>query len=276
MKGARYATWSAPTDVGAVPPERVGLPPGFWLIGVLSSGVFSLLLLIAVPWWVAILGGIALGAFFSFRVSMISVVSEWFARRRKGSAAAFAMYKSMGIPNAHPVRVQVLLDGYIIGRDEGLVVFSGPTMEFFGPKTRFKIDNSHKLGILVPGFELPQIEDMQHAVRVQPFERLDPNDDIFREHLYWRDYKEWEKAERISDVEEVLPPRRAISRRDVELIPAHPLFFDAWLPIWLLANLAGEVNRGITWVVAACWLTTVVGLWIWGRRRHQRFLAKAL
>jgi hypothetical protein len=262
--------------VGARPPEKVGLPPRFWLVGVLSFAVFSLLLLIALPWWVAVLGGVALGAFFSFRVSMISVVSEWFARRRKGSAAAFAMYKSMGITGAHPVRVQVILGGYIIGRDEGLVVFNGPAMEFFGSKTRFKIDNSHGLGTLLLGFELPQIEDMQHVLRVQPFERLDPNDDTFREHLYWRDHKEWEKAERVTDVEEVHPPKTAISRRDVELVPAHSVFLDARIPIWLLGNLAGDVNRGFTWVIAACWLATIVGLWIWGRKRHQRFLTKVL
>src|SRR5688500_12920573 len=117
MHGSKYATWSAPTDVGAVPPERVGWPAGVWLIGALASVVFILLILIALPWWLAVLAGVALGAFFAFRVSMISVVSEWFARRQKGSAAAFALYKSMGIEGAHPVRIEVILGGYVIGRD---------------------------------------------------------------------------------------------------------------------------------------------------------------
>lgn len=139
MDGAKYATWSAPTDVGAVRPERVGLPRGFWLIGVLASVVFSLLLLIALPWGLAVLAGVALGAFFAFRVSMISVASEWFARRRKGSAAAFAMYTSMGIKDAHPVRINVILDSYQIGTDEGLVEFSDGLLKFHGTKTRFAI-----------------------------------------------------------------------------------------------------------------------------------------
>jgi hypothetical protein len=278
MEGARYATWSEPTDVGARPPERVGLPAGFWLIGVLSSVVFSLLLLIALPWWVAVLGGTALGAFFSFRVSMISVISEWFARRRKGSAAAFAMYKSMGIPNAHPVRVNVILDAYQIGTDEGLAEFSDGLLKFHGTKTKFAInaDSVHD-SLLYSGSVLPRVNGMDHVVQIWPFERLDPNEDRVISHIFVREFEAWKKAASKAGDEIVLPPKAPVSRRDIRPMrdSMSPLS-DAWMLFFALSYMGRAIEEGwwgimfIAVVVALSALGFVLG--VHNRNRFYRNL----
>jgi hypothetical protein len=278
MEGARYATWSAPTDVGARPPEKVGLPAGFWLIGVGASVVFSLLLLIALPVGWAILAGVALGAFFSFRVSMISVVSEWFARRRKGSGAAFAMYKAMGMPNAYPVRVNVILDAYQIGTDEGLVEFSDGLLKFHGTKTRFAISaDSVNDSILYVGSVLPRVNGMDHVVQIWPFERLDPNEDRVISHIFVREFEAWKKADAIGSDEIVLPPKTPARRSDIRpMRDSMSPFRDVWMVIFAISYMGRAIEDGwwgimfITVVVSLSALGFVLG--VHNRNRFYRNL----
>jgi len=275
MEGAKYATWSAPTDVGAAPPERVRLPMGFWLIGALASVVFVALL--AIPFGlgaVSVLGGVALGAFFAFRVALISVGSEWFARRRKGSAAAYAMYKSLGIVGAHPVRINVILDSYQIGTDEGLVEFDDGLLKFHGTKTRFGIGaDSAWESILYSGSVLPRVNGMEHVVQIWPFERLDPNEDRVISHLYVREFETWKKAALAPSTEIVLPPKSPASRSDIRAMrDSMSPFRDAWMLFFVLSYSGRAIEEGGWSVVFLVGVAALVaaGL-VLGIRSRSRF-----
>jgi hypothetical protein len=234
--------------------------------------------LLSIPFGVgakSVLGGLALGLYLGVRVSMIANVSEWFARRRKGSAAAFEMYKTMGLPNARPVRIAVILNGYVIGKDEGLIDFSSGALEFYGTKTRFALNSGHEDRPMV-GFVMPEIDGMRHTLRISPYERLDPEDDTFREHYYWADYKKWLEHPQAGEVEEVLPPNRPASVKDIRAeTKALYVSNDLWIPFYLI-GLSGDAFRGDLFKaggMVAILLVYGVAI-VWGFRLRRNFLQR--
>lgn len=268
----RYATWSAPVDVGAKPPARLGLPRH--LFAILSASAVVYVAILSVPFGFgvrSILFGLALAVLFAFRASMFAQISEWFARRRKGSAAAFELYKMSAELDAHPVRIQVVLGTYEIGRDEGIVSFRDGLLAYHGLRTRFALSpESCVESGLAAGLVLPQVAGLQHVVRIAPFERIDPNNDKVCDHLYWRAYNEWRKSRSEQASEVVLPPKRPAAVSDVRAYPA-PFPFPSEVFLVLVLSDAFRGNMFSFGVVFGYALLLAIGAFF-GRRQRDKFL----
>jgi hypothetical protein len=149
----------------------------------------------------------------------------------------------MGIQGAHPVRINVILDRYQIGTDEGLVEFSDGLLKFHGTKTRFAISaDAATESAFFSGSTFPKVNGLDHVVQIWPFERLDPNEDRVITHLYVRALEAWKKAATGPSAETVLPPKSPATVRDVRAMrePLSP-FHD----IALLLILAAYFSRAI-------------------------------
>jgi hypothetical protein len=176
------------------------------------------------------------------------------------------------------VRVNVILDAYQIGTDEGLVEFSDGLLRFHGTKTRFAISPDHAVEApFFTGGNLPKVNGMVHTVQIWPFERLDPNEDRVISHHYVKEFQAWMKSARTPAAQVVLPPVAPVSRKDIRAMrdAASPVR-DAIFLLLTLQYVGRSIDEGgwsllfIAFIVGAGTLGLVLN--IRGRNRFFRNL----
>ena len=258
--------------VGTIDWRSVGLT--FSIAAVACCGLFALFF---GPTASSTAAGLGLAVLMAVRAHLISGGSEWFARRKKGSQAAYALYSRIDNKGAYPVRVILTDEGYRIGLDEGVMEFKDGWLHFNGLRTDFEFKRSSVTNpeqTIQGPWGMPLALPNGQILHIQPYERIDPMQDRVFVHLFNKRFGSWWNHTTIETKGvEVMPPDRPNSSNDVRYVDARPGYLEPFYAFIILGRFLFEGTYA-GFLVVALYAAMIAVFWKFGDRKRKKFLAK--